>query len=305
MPPEVATETPTTPSNSGVPETPPVDTTTSAPGPSTEGQDAEQNDLFAGFDFGSMDFADQPSSETEPSSQEPTEQIKQVETPAAPAATAPKPTEAAPVAPPASQTPAPAAQQTPVETPPDQAQIQAALVEHQTKALKALEEYYKIDDKLAERFEQEPTKVLTEMLSRAHLAILNNAYQAVLKQLPQVTEATISQVKTHQDAEDTFYKAWPMFDRKNTEQVKVLQTYGQLFRQQNPTASAEEFTKFVGAAAAAHLGLKSKPKTGTNGRRPVPHNPAAAGGGAPPASGAEPQLTQAEEMFAVYQSGKA
>ena len=82
-------------------------------------------------------------------------------------------------------------------------------------------------------------------------------------------------------------------------------TYGQLFRQQNPNATAEEFTKYVGAAAAAHLGLKA-PVATTQKRKAVPHTPAAAGGGTAPASGSgEPKATQIEEMIAVWQAGQA
>lgn len=269
----------------------------------------DQGDLFAGLDLSSMTFDgdDTGTPKSEPKPAEPA--------PAAPAATTP-PVATPPAAPaatppqaatPPAQAPAPAA----ATTPPEQQQQQdqpdpylKALQDNQDKALGELQKYYTMDEKAAERFEQEPMKFLSEMAARLHLAVLQNTYSAVLTRLPELSMATLQQHNTYTAAEDQFFKAWDgVFDRNNQDQLKVLATYGQMFRSQNPNASAEEFTKYVGAAAMAHLGLKKPTGKGNGQRRPVPHTPAAAGGGAPPAGGEPPKLDTVGEMFELHKAG--
>ena len=57
-------------------------------------------------------------------------------------------------------------------------------------------------------------EVLSELAARLHLAVVQNAYTAVLQKLPDITHSTLDAINTYQREEDKFYKAWPVFDRE-------------------------------------------------------------------------------------------
>lgn len=292
--------TPTAPAETSNPSS---GSETAAPEPSTSTEaEAQPSDAFAGFDFSNMDFADGDETvtvdHTKTESGKPDQPVVQ-EPPATPSPTG------APVSPtvqtqqpaqPASPTPAPAQQTPPSSAAAGEDPYLKAWNENQVALDTELRNYYAIDDATAERFLENPKEVLPAILARVHMAVLQNTYKTVLDRLPPLMQQTAVVVREHAKSEDKFFKAWPVFNAQDPAHMNTILTYGQMYRQQHPTASEADFTKFVGAAAAAHLGLKM-PTKGANGkdRRPLPYNPAA--GSAPSIGSGEPKPTQFEDLF--------
>jgi hypothetical protein len=306
MPPEETTA-PTSPSPA--PSSAEPIGTNSPASPAQEGGSptASPVDVFSGFDFANMDFADEigdttPVDNTAKSGQEtkaPVEPAKPVGTPA-PVQPAPAQAQAQPATPatpapqtPAPATPAPASPATVGETDP----YLKAWNENQKALDSELQKYYAIDDATAEKILENPKETLPAIFAKLHMAVLQNAYKSVLDRLPPLMQATAQSVKESSAAEDRFFNAWKVFNPADPTQRQVLTQYGQMFRQANPGASEADFTKFVGAAAAAHLGLKMPARQSNGKGKPIPYSPSAAS--APASGSGDPKPTQFEDMFSA------
>lgn len=255
-----------------------------------------------------MDFADEggdtiPIDNTAKPGQEPAAPVELAKPPVAPA-----PPQAAPVqtqapaattVPPQAPTPAPAAQTpaSPVPAGDQEDPYLKAWKDGQEKITGELEKYYALDDDTAEALLSDPKTAMPKLLAKLHLAVMQNTYKTVLDRLPPLMEATAQTVKMQSAAEDRFYKSWPVFKQEDPAQRTVLMQYGQMFRQMNPAASEADFTKYVGAAAAAHLGLKMPARAANGKGKPIPYSPSAAS--APASGGGEPKPTQFEDMFSA------
>ena len=309
MPEEVQT---TTPAPVSTPETTSPAPATSQPTPDTsapvEGGETPA-DVFAGFDFKDMDFADETGetvvvdrTKTDQAQSAPVQQpTAPVQPPATAAPVAPvQPT--APTAQPVAPTPAPTPQAPPSSGEAGKDPYLVAWEQNAQHLDAELQKYYALDDATAEAILENPKETLPRILSRLHMAVLQNTYKAVLDRLPPLMQNTAQAVRSHQQSEERFYKAWPIFKSDDPTHTQVLLNYAQLYRSQNPGASEADFTKFVGAAAAAHLGLKMPVSKGNGKGKPVPYSPA--GSSAPSSGGGEPAPTQFEDMFNVIVGGR-
>jgi hypothetical protein len=229
-------------------------------------------------------------------------QTKAPEQAPAPSAPVQAPVPAAPTAAqPALPTPAPVVQTPPGAEPTGtEDPYLKAWNENQQQLHAELEKYYAIDEATADKFLENPREVLPKLLSRVHLAVLQNAYKTVLDRLPPLMQATAQAVKQNAQTEEKFFKAWPVFKQDDPTHMNVLMQYGKLYREQNPGASEADFTKFVGAAAAAHLGLKMPAAKGNGKGKPTPYSPAA--NSAPASGSGEPAPTQFEDFITAVQS---
>jgi hypothetical protein len=299
MPPEETTPAPSSPGPTSTPE-PAAPETTATPEPST----GSPSDAFAGFDFSNMDFADESGEtvvidKTKPETGQPAPAPAQAkpEAPSAPAApaptAAPQPTAAQPTVP----TPAPTPQAPPSPAAPETDPYLEAWKQHAQQLDGELQKYYAIDDATAEAILENPKEVLPKIFSKLHMAVLQNTYKAVLDRLPPLMQNTAQAVRQHAASEEKFYRAWPVFNRDDPTHSQTLLQYAQLFRSQNPGASEADFTKFVGAAAAAHLGLKMPIGKGNGKGKPIPYAPGAAS--APSSGSGSPAPTQFEDMFSA------
>jgi len=249
-----------------------------------------------------MDFADDGGdtvtidhTKTEPGKPEPTVQGEPPVAPSPTGAPVPPTVQTQPAAPPTSPTPAPTEQTPPSTAVAGEDPYLQAWNQNQAALDKSLRDYYAIDDATAERFLENPKEVLPAILARVHMAVLQNTYKTVLDRLPPLMQQTATQVREQAKSEEKFFTAWPVFNAQDPTHMSTILTYGQMYRQQNPKASEADFTKFVGAAAAAHLGLKMPAKKSNGKGKPLPYNPAA--GSAPSTGVGEPKPTQFEDMF--------
>lgn len=302
---------PSTPASSGTNGAAPA---TPEPSQGASPEPVESGDttanVFDGFDFGSMDFAEETGdtvvvdkTKTEQGKPEATAPVTAPAAAPAPQAPVQTPAAAAPaVATPAPQTPAPA-----TATPPGSADagtedpVLKAWNENQQKLDTELRNFYALDEATADKLLENPREVMPMLLAKLHQAVLQNTYKTVIDRLPPLMKATAEAVKTHAKNEESFFKAWPVFKQDDPAQMQVLLQYGQLYRTQNPTASEADFIKFVGAAAAAHLGLKMPVTAKGNGKgKPTPYSPAASS--APASGSGEPPPSQMDDFMTAVQS---
>lgn len=203
-------------------------------------------------------------------------------TPAAPAAPAvPAAPAAAPAAPVAALAPAalPPAGPTPGQPPaPEPTQTLEQAVEARTKwrndTIEALAKgHYNLSEAQVEEIQGSPEITIPKLMARVYLDATEAATMGVMSHLPQVITQTMARMQEAQQAEDDFYKAWPTLDKgKHGDAVMQLAT---AYRQLNPNASKDDFTKFVGSQAIVALGLTVVPAV------PAPV-PVPAAPGAPP-----------------------
>jgi hypothetical protein len=133
------------------------------------------------------------------------------------------------------------------------------------------------------------------MMARVYLDAAEAATLGIMQHLPRVIQGTMQQIREAEAAETSFYKAWPQLDPEKHRPVvlKLAQT----FRQANPNATAEDFTRFVGAQAMVALGLHVQPApavvpaaTVPQGQQPAqPFRPIGASAPATAPHGAEPK----------------
>jgi hypothetical protein len=162
----------------------------------------------------------------------------------------------------------------PVETPQQQftpEQIQAA----ENAYAAQLAGLYQFDEETALRLQTEPEKVLPALAAKLHLDVLKAVMQQMQGVLPRMLETQTQSSARETKAKGDFFKAWPELAKYQTQVLQV----GAMFRQLNPTASAEEAIQRIGETAMATLGLKrSAPAGNPPPATPTPsYRPAAPG----------------------------
>lgn len=174
-------------------------------------------------------------------------------TPAAPAAAPVQP--AAPAAPVASAE-APAA--APVVAPQTVEEATAARAKWRNETVDMLAtKHYNLSQEQIDAIQVEPETVIPKMMARVYLDATEAATMAVMEHLPRVITSVMADQQLASQNEQDFYKAWPALNRE-THHATVMQL-ATAYRQLNPTASKEDFVKFVGSQAIVTLGLHTQP----------------------------------------------
>lgn len=263
----------TTPASSAPTEAPAAATVTPAETPADNAGDSTPVDWAAISDDSNDGFGGEPdpAPSTEPA---------RVETPisAAPASTlapapvaaptppAQTPQAAAPITPaavaapavtpaPAVTAPAPVAAAAPVKTPEQLTAERTAAVEAERveseKQFNGLVEYYKLSDDLAMKASTEPELVLPLIAAKLHQTIARNLVQTIQNVLPQVVQGVQINQGKEVEAKNAFYGRWPNLVGREKEVIQV----GTMFRQINPTATAQEAIERIGKTVCEAFGI--------------------------------------------------
>lgn len=127
-------------------------------------------------------------------------------------------------------------------------------------------EYYKIPEDQAAKLPTEPENVLPFLAARLHQTVVQNVQQMLDQVLPQHISTYMKVTEAEASAKKAFYDVWP--ELKPYEQ-QVLQA-GQLYRQLNPTVSAQDFIKAVGNLVSSSLGIAVAAPLPAAGGTPAP-----------------------------------
>lgn len=119
-----------------------------------------------------------------------------------------------------------------------------------------LENEYRLTDEEATAMLTEPETILPKMAASVHARVVKN----VLQQLPQVIANLVPHVLQQQTQEKSQRELFFSLnnDIADTKYATAIQQAGQLFRQLNPNASAEEAAFAVGNMVRASVGLPLK-----------------------------------------------
>lgn len=152
--------------------------------------------------------------------------------------------------------PVPATPAQPVEAPAQGVgyiqEVRKALDAGRESYTKALAEHYAMSEEEASAVLTEPEKVLPQLAARVHLEVVQNVLGTIAGVLPGVVLGVQQAQVQHKQLEDQFFTAWPQLDRQAD--MGTVMSLAQAWRAANPTASAEEMVKNVGAMAIVKLG---------------------------------------------------
>lgn len=112
---------------------------------------------------------------------------------------------------------------------------------------------FQLSQKDQEAMETNALEHIPKLLARTYFDAFTSTMNYMNQQVPQMIQSALNEAKLDQDAETSFYNAWPGLDR-GKHGADVL-AYANAFRQMNPRASLEEAVKFVGAAVATKHGV--------------------------------------------------
>lgn len=179
--------------------------------------------------------------------------------------------------------------------------LRGEITKNREKVIEVLQKAYEdtfTDDDMVE-FASEPKKALSKMGARLHVDLVQNMLGTIANQLPQMVIGMMEAQKQHATAEGVFWDKWPQLDREK-DKPAVMQIF-QVFRQMNPTATAEQAIQMVGAQAMVALNrLQAAPvaQAAVPAARQAPFQPAG-NGAAPPPGGAPQNLSPWERMSMV------
>jgi hypothetical protein len=147
----------------------------------------------------------------------------------------------------------------------------------------------------------EPEKVLPELAAELHMQVLESAVYGIMAQVPQIVQNVIAMQHTTERNEASFFAAWPQLAAKKVEAMPLITRFAPIYRQANPSASMEDFTREVGSMVMVALRIAP-----TGAVEPPPATPPAVfapavpgAGGAPPTGTPAPknQWEQLQEEF--------
>lgn len=227
------------------------------------------------------------------SQEAPAQQPATTEAPAA--STEPQPAPVQPAAPPEPVAQAPEA--APATTPPAE-NIQEVFTDWRTKTEDLLaQHHYALSAEDMARLDTEPQEIIPRLLSKVYLDAVSASISQVVQYLPQMVRQVNEQHAVNSQSENAFFERWP--DLKQHQQTVI--SIGQVYRQRNPQATAEQFINEVGAAAMVSLRLD--PSKGqapaSQPAQAAPFVPAAQSpqGGAPKAAPPSNIFTQLDQEF--------
>lgn len=201
-----------------------------------------------------------------------------------------------------------------VKTPEQLAAEKAATELAVKQRFDGLVKQYTLPEDMAARLPTEPEQVLPFLAAKVHEHVMAQVEQMVAQQLPNQIHQSMEMQRREVEAKSAFYKAWPTLNEK--EHHDKVMMVGALFRQLNPTASAEQAIERIGQVVHAALGMQL-PARGGNGQQPVappppvaapaarPFTPAGGSGGARVAPAPDDNLfsAMAEAMLMDDQGG--
>lgn len=147
------------------------------------------------------------------------------------------------------ETPAPAAAVSPPGTPTDPV---AAFTAWRGNAEKLLaENHYALPQETLDEIADNPAVALPKLMARVYLDAVTASTNVLIQNLPAILENTLGYRDNAKKLEDQFDSEWKGLAKHRDKVIQI----GQVYRQLNPKATAEEFTRDVGAQAAFALGL--------------------------------------------------
>lgn len=217
---------------------------------------------------------------------------------AAPAAPAAEPAKPAVSAKPA-DAPAPAAPAEPAkpaavvaETPEQKTAREAQEKVEGEKLFQGLVKHYELPDDLAAQLPTEPEKVLPYMAAKVHETVVRAVQQMFAREVPQYIAMTQQMQAADKASKDAFYTAWPALAGHEQAVLKA----GQLYRQLNPAATAEEAIKAIGGIVSQSLGISV---VGAPAASAVPAAPLPTPAGGATGGNARPAATDKNEFTAM------
>lgn len=120
----------------------------------------------------------------------------------------------------------------------------------ETETLLAQHHYRLTEEEMA-LMDTSPQEVIPKMMSKVYLDAVSASLTQFLTYLPRMVRQVNEQDKVNQEAEDSFFGRWEQLKPHKEAVMKI----GQVYRQMNPAASAEQFINEVGAAAMVSLRL--------------------------------------------------
>lgn len=193
----------------------------------------------------------------------------------------------APQTPPAAVEPPP--QPAPVAPPPPAPEpaATASPEEYQTwrqTRLGQLEQMYAVSEDDATALLTEPEKVLPRIAAQVHMEVLENSMRAMQAMMPVMMRELTVHTERNNAAKSLFTSINP--DLADPKFEPAIMQLGQVYRQVNPTANAEEASRAIGNLVRSALGIAVAAPVAPAAPQPVapvPFTPARGGG-----SGAAP-----------------
>lgn len=207
-----------------------------------------------------------------------------------------------PQAPPEEEAKPPRQEPKPEETPEQKAGREKLEAEASEKAIKELEEYYKLPDDLASRLATEPETVLPRMAAMVHQAVMRGVQQVVAQTVPQMIMQYQTATKANEESRAAFLGRWPSLKGHEKQVLEI----GAMYRQMNPKSTVEDRLEKIGKLACAALGIaedaapvQGQPRQQQRPQQRQQFRPAATqssqAGNAPPAE--NPYSQMAEEFL--------
>jgi hypothetical protein len=129
---------------------------------------------------------------------------------------------------------------------------------------------YALSEEQAAMVISDPGSVLPAMAADIHMRMLDDTAQFIRTALPDMIAQTMKQNQALEEGQNLFFTEWPELKGKED----MVMRMGQLWRQQNPYASREEFIKQVGPLAWNAAGLSLQDLVSRGGRPQPQGNPA-------------------------------
>lgn len=143
----------------------------------------------------------------------------------------------------------------------------------------------------------EPEKVLPELAAELHMQVLESAVYGIMAQVPQIVQNVIAMQQSTERNEASFFAAWPQIAARKAEAMPLIGRFAPIYRQANPSASLEDFTREIGSMVMVALRIQpTGPGEALTVTPPVAFAPAVPGGGSAPIVGTPAPKNQWEQL---------
>lgn len=123
--------------------------------------------------------------------------------------------------------------------------------ETRTQALAELQEIYALDEETIAEFETNPGQVLSNLAARIALDVTQTALSTMQARLPVLMQQQTDYDQRAAAFTEVFFEEWP--DLKGEDALPTVRRLGEMYRQQNPSASPDEYIRDVGAMSMVAL----------------------------------------------------
>lgn len=188
---------------------------------------------------------------------------------------------------PAAEVPAPVAEPVPVPDTPTTATVESPRVsteEYQTwrgTRLTQLEQEYALEEADATALITEPETVLPKLAARVHMEVLESSMRAMQAMVPVMMQQITQSTEQNSRAKNLFTSINP--DLADPKYEPAIMQLGQVFRNVNRTATAEEASRAIGNLVRSALNITQPAPVAASPAAPVmqaptPFTPARGGG---------------------------